>query len=105
MIVGDEYYGDVVSDVNANANAFAGEGVAAGGFIGLLVIGLLMMAWLRAVDVVASRWSLPLVTLVMLPVALCLTNVHLSTVILSFGGGFWILVLLWARPQATRRPA
>lgn len=105
MIVGDEYYGHMVADVNANANAFAGEGVAAGGAIGLLVIGLLMMAWLRVVDVVASRWSLPLVTLVMLPVALCLTNVHLSTVILSFGGGFWILVLLWARPQPLRQHA
>lgn len=100
MIVGDEYYGHLVAGVNANANAFAGEGLAAGGLVGLFVIGLAMIAWLRLVDVVASRWSLPLVTLVMLPVALCLSNVHLSTVILSFGGGFWILMLALSRPQA-----
>lgn len=103
MIVGDEYYGSFIGGVNANANAFAGEGVAAGGLIGLFVIGLLMIAWLRAVDVVSTRWSVPFVTLVMLPVALCLTNVHLSTVILSFGGGFWILMLHLMRPQAVRQ--
>ena len=102
MIVGDEYYGHMVADVNANANPFAGEGVAAGGVIGLFVVGVFIIAWLRVVDVAASRWSLPFVTLVMLPVALCLSNVHLSTVILSFGGGFWILMLLLTRPQAAR---
>ena len=98
-VVGNEYYGHLVTGVNANANAFAGEGVAAGGLIGLCVIGVVMMIWLRLVDVVSTRWSLPLVTLVMLPVALCLTNVHLTTVILSFGGGFWLLVLFVARPE------
>jgi hypothetical protein len=98
-IVGEEYYGHLVTGVNANANAFAGDGIAAGGLIGLFVVGLFMMIWLRVLDVVSSRWSLPLVTLVMLPVALCLSNVHLTTVILSFGGGFWLLVLFLSRPE------
>ncbi|WP_298127235.1 hypothetical protein [Brevundimonas sp.] len=98
-IVGNDYYGHLVTGVNANANAFAGDGVAAGGIIGLFVVGIFMMIWLRALDVISGRWSLPLVTLVMLPVALCLSNVHLTTVILSFGGGFWLLVLFLARPE------
>ncbi|MEY4241852.1 MAG: hypothetical protein RJA14_1548 [Pseudomonadota bacterium] len=98
-IVGNEYYGQIVTGVNANANAFASEGVAAGGLAGLCVIGVLVMAWLRVVDIVSARWSVPLVTLVMLPVALCLANVQLSTVVLSFGGGFWILFLFTARPD------
>lgn len=98
-IVGNEYYGHLITGVNANANAFAGEGVAAGGLIGLCVVGLFMMIWLRVLDVISSRWNLPFVTLIMLPVALCLSNVHLTTVILSFGGGYWLLVLFMGRPE------
>ncbi len=98
-VVGAEIYGQYATNVNVNANAFAGEGVAAGGLIGLAVIGLVMAAWLRLVDVVSGRWNLQLVTLLMLPIGLCLTNVHLTTVILSFGGGFWLLVFYMARPS------
>lgn len=103
-IVGNEYYGHLITGVNANANAFAGEGAAAGGLVGLAVIGLAMTAWLRMVDVAAARWSLPFVTLVMLPVALCLSNVSLTTVLISFGGGFWILLMALDRPQGALAP-
>jgi hypothetical protein len=103
-IVGNENYGHLITGVNANANAFAGEGAAAGGLVGLAIIGLAMAAWLRVIDLAAARWNLPFVTLVMLPVALCLSNVHLTTVLVSFGGGFWILLMALDRPQGAPAP-
>lgn len=96
-IVGDYYYGFGV--VNANANLFSGEGVAAAGWFGVIVIGLALTAWLRLIDTVASGWNRLLTLLVMVPVGIALTNGHLSTVLISFGGAFWTLLFLYFKPQ------
>lgn len=96
MIIGREYYGSLL--LNANANLFAGEGVAAAGPIGVLVIGAFFCAWLRAFDLAAREWNGFFALLIAAPLGLCLTNAHLSTLMLSFGGAFWLLVLTFCKP-------
>lgn len=88
-IVGSEFYG-ADSRMNANANLFAGEGVAAAGPIGILIIGLLLAYWLILLDRYSYKWPVAVSLIVMVPIGLGLTNVHLSTLLLSFGGFFWL---------------
>lgn len=108
QIVGEEYYG-VASQNNSNANMFAGEGVAAAGPLGILVIAVVFAAYLRVLDRAALGWGRAFVLFVVTPVALALTNVHLSTMLLSYGGAFWVLFLTFLKPgppalSGRRRP-
>jgi hypothetical protein len=101
-IVGAEYYG-ASSRMNANANLFVGEGVAAGGTIGVLGIGLALIVWLRAMDIAMTGWNRLFVLMIMSPIALGLTNAHLSTLLLSFGGLFWLLMFNFYKPDGRPR--
>lgn len=96
ILVGREYSGTVLQ--NSNANLFAGEGVAAAGTLGVLVIGAIWSAWLRSLDLAARGWDRTFVLLVLAPIGLCLTNGHLSTVLLSFGGFFWLATFWFYKP-------
>ncbi|MEW5878954.1 MAG: hypothetical protein AB1761_00755 [Pseudomonadota bacterium] len=95
-IVGDRIYGDPLH--NFNANLFSGDGVAAAGAFGVLVIGWVLGIWLLLLDSAAVRWNRNFAMLVTLPVALALTNGHLFTTMLSFGGLFWLLFFTFFRP-------
>jgi len=95
-IVGQRLSGDATH--NMNANLFAGDGVAAAGALGIVVMGLVLGAFLRAVDATSYRWDRRFVVLVMTPIAIALTNGHLSTVLISFGGLFWLLVFRYCSP-------
>lgn len=103
QIVGEEYYG-IASQNNSNANLFAGEGAAAAGPLGVVVIGLALALYLRVLDRSAVGWSRSFVFLLMVPLGLALTNLHLSTLLLSFGGAFWVLALGYFRPPGEPRP-
>lgn len=92
-IVGEEY-GGIASQNNSNANPFAGEGVAAAGALGVVVIGLVLAAYLRLLDQTASSLHRTFVLLVSVPVAMALTNIHLSTMLMSFGGAFWVAAFI-----------
>lgn len=92
QIVGEEYYG-FGSRMNSNANLFAGEGVAAGGTIGVIVIGAVLALFLWTLDKAAAGWNRAFVLLVMAPIGLALTNSHLSTLLLSYGAALWLIVL------------
>jgi len=98
-IVGEQYIGKV--DLNANANFVATDGIAAFGDIGIVpafaLLALFLIAFDRASRGVDWRYSV----LIALPIGLTLTNVSLFTVVLSFGGLFWLLVF----PTMYRRPA
>ncbi|MCM3576530.1 hypothetical protein M3172_25700, partial [Mesobacillus subterraneus] len=104
QIVGDAYFGPLIR-LNANANLFAGEGVAAGGVPGLLIIGLVWIVWLRVFDICSLGWNRIFVLLVTAPLSLLLTNTHLSTLLISFGGLFWMLLLYYHKPSALRDTA
>lgn len=98
QIVGAEFYG-MDSRVNLNANLFSGEGIAAAGSIGVFVIGLGMLAWLRAFDMVAKGWNQGFVIMIAVPLGMSITNTHLSTLLLSFGGMVWLALMYLYKPQ------
>ena len=100
FIVGGAAFG-FSSGENSNANLFVGDGVAAAGWLGVLVIGLVLIAWLRILDRATVRWSPTFVVLLCVPIATALTNGHLTTVLLSFGGLFWTCVFLFYRGDTT----
>ena len=102
-IVGDYLHGGYTSEMNANANLFSGEGVAAAGSFGVVVIAIALALWLRTMDIIARGWNSRYVILIMTPIAFTLTNGHLSTILLSFGGALWMVLLYTMKPVAHRR--
>ena len=104
QIVGEEYSG-IASQNNSNASLFAGEGVAAAGPLGVVVIGLLLAIYLRVLDNAATGWHRVFVLLVIVPTGLALTNIHLSTMLLSFGGAFWVALFVFLRRFGILSPA
>ena len=98
QIVGAEYYG-FDSRVNLNANPFVGEGVAAAGWFGVLVISIALAFYLKVLDQLSAKWNRRLVLVLMVPVGLTLTNVHLSTFLVSFGGLAWLVLFRFYGPR------
>jgi hypothetical protein len=97
-IVGDRVY--KTPEVNVNANLYSSDGLAAAGSLGVVVIGVLFAIWLRLIDRVSAQWDRDFVILTMFPVGLALTNVQFSTMLLSFGGLFWLLFFMAWKPSA-----
>lgn len=97
-IVGDMAYGNVEN--NVNANLFSSDGIAAAGSVGVLVIGIVLSVWLVILDRVTRGWDKTLAILVTLPLGLTLTNGPLFTMMLSFGGLFWLLIFHFYKPSA-----
>jgi len=93
QIVGEDLAG-FSSRNNYNASLFAGEGVAAAGPLGVVVIALVLAIYLRVLDRAAAGWPQVFVVLVTVPVGLALTNTHLSTMLVSFGGAFWVALFI-----------
>lgn len=102
QIVGAEYYG-FASRVNLNANPFVGEGVAAGGWVGVIVISAAISLFLYALDKLSIGWDRRFVLVLMVPIGLTLTNVHLSTFLVSFGGLAWLLMFRFYKPPHPAR--
>jgi hypothetical protein len=81
---------------NSNANLFAYDGIAAAGPAGILVVGLVLGLWLLVLDRTARAVDWRFTSLVCLPMAFALVNGSLFSIMLSFGGLFWIA--FWAFP-------
>lgn len=90
-IVGEQYIG--FPGLNANASFLASDGIAAFGIPGVFVAFGLLAAFLVALNHAARDVPTRFVLLIALPLGLILTNVSLFTVLLSFGGLFWLVVL------------
>jgi len=90
LIVGDRIYG--VTDLNANANLWANDGVAAAGSFGIIVISFILYIWLRLLDRSQHTWNKRFVMMAIMPFTFSLINGSLFTSILSFGGLFWFLI-------------
>lgn len=101
LIVGADFH-TAESRTNLNANLFVGEGIAAAGPLGVIVIGLALIAYLRLLNAAAKRWDQNFVIFASAPLALGLTNTHLSTLLLSFGGIFWLALFHFLRPTTER---
>jgi hypothetical protein len=98
IIVGREYF-PWATGLNHSASLFAGEGAAAAGALGVVVIGIALAIFLKVFDTVARNWAPQFVLVSIVPIAMALSNAHLSTVLVSFGGGFWLLLLGFYRPR------
>lgn len=96
-IVGEQVYRNVEN--NVNANLFCGDGAAACGALGVLVIGIVLSVWLRLLDRSTAGWNKNLTILLILPVGLSLTNGPFFTTMLSFGGVFWLLIFYFFKPR------
>lgn len=101
-LVGMNAYGDPRH--NLNANLFSSDGVAASGYLGLLGIGAIFATWLKILDWCGSGWNRQFVALVLLPVAVSLTNGPFFTVMLSFGGIFWTALFALYKPTVEPPP-
>ena len=99
-VVGDRIYKSF--DMNANANLFVGDGIAAAGVLGVAVIGCLFAVCLYVLDRSARGWDSRFTLLVIAPVAITLTNGQLFTTLLSFGGAFWMLTFYLYKPGLQR---
>jgi hypothetical protein len=88
--------------LNANANLFASDGVAAAGALGVSLIAIALAAWLWVLDRVSAGWSQKFGILITLPMAVSLTNGSLFTTLLSFGGLFWTLTFYLYKPPVAR---
>ncbi len=96
-IVGSFVYNDAVH--NVNANMFSSDGAAAAGVLGVIVVGVVFAVWLRLLDLSATGWDRRFACLTVLPIAVALTNVQLSTALLSFGGALVPLMLYLLGPK------
>lgn len=78
------------AELNANANLFSGDGAAAAGEFGVMIIGLILCLWIMLLNRVSAKWHPTYSTLFIVPFAISLTNAHLFTSLLSFGGLLWL---------------
>ena len=89
-IIGEDYL--QIADLNANANFIASDGIAGFGILGVFMIFVLLAFLLRGLDKLTNGIDTSLTLILLLPIALTLTNGSVFTVLSSFGGFFWALV-------------
>lgn len=89
-LVGENYLN--IPTMNANANFIASDGIASGGIVGLVISLIIFGIFLVLLDKTSKEVKINISLPVLLPIALTLTNGSLFTVLISFGGLFWILV-------------
>jgi hypothetical protein len=99
-LVGEDFLG--IPTLNANANFIAWDGLAAFGLTGIFFSLFLFTAVLVALDRCSRGVDPNLLLLLLIPLALTLTNGSLFTGLTSFGGLFWIIcfVFLFRRQAA-----
>ncbi len=90
-IVGEQHIGKI--DLNANANFVASDGVASFGDFGIVIAFVLLSSALALLDRASRGVDRRFMILIALPIGLTLTNVSLFTVMLSFGGLFWLVAM------------
>jgi hypothetical protein len=100
-IVGSIVYGNRFH--NVNANPFSADGLAAAGPVGVLVVGVIIVAWLFVFDRAARGWNERLAVLATVPIAFILTNGQFFTTMLSFGGFFWLFLFWLYKPPAAHQ--
>jgi len=93
----------VAKDLNANANFYATDGYAALGAVGIVLIGPILGVFLSVANAVTAR-SLRLACAAFVPFVMIVSNSSLFTSLLS-GGGFLLLLVLYAHGNANTQPA
>jgi hypothetical protein len=89
---------------NANASFWATDGLAAMGFTGVILAGLLFRFFILIIDSVTSQTMLPVVSAALIPALVGVTNSSLFTTILSGGAGVLVLLFyFWTRLLESER--
>lgn len=89
-LVGEDYLG--IPTLNANASFIASDGLASFGVIGVVVVMLLFSLFLVVLDRVTRGVQPSLSLIILLPLALTLTNGSIFTALLSFGGFLFLFI-------------
>lgn len=89
---------------NSNANLFAADGVAAASGIGVIIICIILALYLLVFDKVTKNIDPRFKVMVAFPIGLALTNGSLATILLSFGGVFWIAFFLFVGKREIDSP-
>lgn len=89
-LVGEDYLG--IPTLNANASFIASDGVASFGVVGVIVIMILYSLFLVVLDRVTRGVQPNLSLVLLLPLALTLTNGSIFTAMLSFGGFIFLFM-------------
>lgn len=87
----------------SNANFVATDGVAAWGGLGVFIICSIYGFWLLILDWVSKGWDKIFILPALFPLAFVSTNGSLFTLLTSFGGFYWILVLLLDKYKLTMK--
>jgi hypothetical protein len=93
----------VAKDLNANANFYATDGYAALGAAGIVLIGPILGLFLSIANAMTAR-SLRVACAAFVPFVMIVSNSSLFTSLLS-GGGFLLLLVLYAHGNANAQPA
>lgn len=102
LIVGEDHFGFL--RLNANASFVASDGIASFGIIGIPIVFCLVALYLRVLD--KSARGIGGVSLVLLlPFTLTLSNGSIFTLLTSFGGIFWVIIMRFAFVEGQASPA
>ncbi|WP_312585599.1 hypothetical protein [Acinetobacter sp.] len=82
---------------NSNANLFAADGLAAAGGLGIIILCIIFYFYLFIFDYLTKNINTVFKVLVAFPIGLALTNGSLATILLSFGGLFWLLLFAYLK--------
>ena len=91
LILGEDYLG--FRTLNANASFIASDGVASLGTVGIPIAFAVFSLFITFVDKVTRGLSAAASCCLFLPIALTLTNGSIFTVMTSFGGIFWLIIV------------
>lgn len=87
---------------NSNANIFAADGVAAAGGLGIIIISVIFALYLILLDYFSRNIDPKFKVIVAFPIGFALTNGSLATVLLTFGGIFWLLFYFYIGTKKLR---
>lgn len=91
-------------NANFNANLFAYDGMAAANGLGILVVCVILTFYLLVFDKVTRNIDPQFKVMISFPIGLALTNGSLATILLSFGGLFWIAFFLIVNKRKINLP-
>jgi hypothetical protein len=102
--LGEEIGYDLVGgELDANANFWATDGIAAAGPLGMIAIGVMVGAFLSLCDGVVERPAMKVALIAFIPFIMFVSNTSFFSSLLTGGGGLLLLMLyLWQGTARTR---
>lgn len=91
LILGEDYFG--LRTLNANASFVASDGIASLGTVGIPIAFAVFSLFITFVDKVTRGLNAAASCCLFFPIALTLTNGSIFTVLTSFGGIFWLIIV------------